>query len=165
MLNAARGSKRALPARPGTTPSIPPLIADLLLELWQRALAAEALLQVKHGPDAQALTTRTAEAQALREQLTQVRDQLARESLAYGELRTPGRPPRGDCPECAQPGHSSGHPGAQTPPRIGLRPPGARPVDRCASSAQEQEKTPALGSRSQTPRHTPPPEAHRPIQT
>ena len=74
------GSK-AVPA------ALPPVVVDLARELWQSALAA-ATLELKHGPAARELTSRTAEAQALRDQLQGLRQQLERESLAYGELRT-----------------------------------------------------------------------------
>ena len=67
-------------------PPLPLQVADLAHELWQRSLAA-AVLEMKGGPGARETAFRTAEAQALREQLTSVRDQLQRESLAYGELR------------------------------------------------------------------------------
>jgi len=65
---------------------IPPPIVDLAQELWQRATAA-AVLELKHGPTAQAMAARTGEIQALRSQLSAVREQLERESRAYGELR------------------------------------------------------------------------------
>lgn len=63
------------------------MLGDLVRELWQRALAAAAL-ELKHGAGARELTSRAAEAQALREQLQGLRQQLEAESLAYGELRT-----------------------------------------------------------------------------
>jgi hypothetical protein len=66
--------------------NLPPQITDLAQELWQRALAA-AVLEVKLGATSRDVAARTAEAQSLREQLSAVRDQLQRESLAYGELR------------------------------------------------------------------------------
>lgn len=65
---------------------LPRQVADLAQELWQRSLTA-AVLEIKGGPTAREIASRTAEAQTLRDQLTSVRDQLARESLAYGELR------------------------------------------------------------------------------
>lgn len=65
---------------------IPSPIADLAHELWQRAFAA-ASLELQHGPAARRVTVRTAEADALRTQLSALRQQLERESLAYGELR------------------------------------------------------------------------------
>lgn len=65
---------------------LPRQVADLAQELWQRSLTA-AVLEMKGGPTARDIASRTAEAQALRDQLTSVRDQLDRESLAYGELR------------------------------------------------------------------------------
>lgn len=73
---------------PGSPPGrrVPPPIADLALELWQRATAA-AVVELKHGPTAQAVAARTEEVQGLRTQLTAVRQQLERESVAYGELR------------------------------------------------------------------------------
>lgn len=65
---------------------IPPPIADLALELWQRALAA-ATLDIQHGPAARRAIARTAEIESLRTQLNAMRQHLERESLAYGELR------------------------------------------------------------------------------
>ena len=65
---------------------IPPSITDLAHELWQRAFTA-ASLELQHGPAARQVTTRTAEVDSLRTQLSAVRQQLERESLAYGELR------------------------------------------------------------------------------
>lgn len=64
----------------------PPQIADLAHELWQRATAA-ALVELRGGATARQVTARTEEAQSLRNQLTTLRDQLQRDSLAYGELR------------------------------------------------------------------------------
>jgi hypothetical protein len=65
---------------------LPRQVADLAKELWQRSLTA-AMLEIKGGPTARDTVSRAAETQALRDQLSSVRDQLARESLAYGELR------------------------------------------------------------------------------
>ena len=65
---------------------LPRQVADLAQELWQRSLTA-AMLEMKGGPTAREIASRTAEAQALGDQLASVRDQLQRESLAYGELR------------------------------------------------------------------------------
>lgn len=65
---------------------IPPPIAELAHELWQRALAA-ASLELKHGPAARQAATQTAEVDLLRAQLRAMRERLERESLAYGELR------------------------------------------------------------------------------
>lgn len=67
--------------------AMPPLVVELAREWWQSALAA-ATVELKHGPAARDLTARTAEAQALRDQLQGLRQQLEREALAYGELRT-----------------------------------------------------------------------------
>jgi hypothetical protein len=68
------------------TPAIPVQISDLAQELWQRATVAAAV-DLKGGPTARALSTRTEEAEALRQQVNNLRDQLERESLMYGELR------------------------------------------------------------------------------
>lgn len=81
-LSAQTGNR---PGSPGVT-AAPPQIADLAHELWQRALAAAAV-ELKGGPTAQQVVTRTEEANSLRNQVSQLRDQLQRESLAYGELR------------------------------------------------------------------------------
>jgi len=72
-------------APPGAT-RIPMAIADLAQELWQRASTA-AVLELKHGPTAETLAARAGEIQGLRTQLSAVREQLERESRAYGELR------------------------------------------------------------------------------
>jgi hypothetical protein len=66
--------------------AIPPMIADLAYELWQRATAAAAV-ELKGGPTARQVIARTEEAQALRAQLAALRDQLQRDALSYGELR------------------------------------------------------------------------------
>jgi hypothetical protein len=71
------------------TPPIPVQISDLAQELWQRATVAAAV-DLKGGPTARALTTRTEEADALRQQVRNLRDQLERESVMYGELRAQG---------------------------------------------------------------------------
>jgi hypothetical protein len=67
-------------------PRIPIQIADLAHELWQRASAAAAL-ELKGGSTARASAVRTDELESLRGQLSALRDQLQRESLAFGELR------------------------------------------------------------------------------
>jgi hypothetical protein len=88
-LKAWRETARFKSDAPQATPRpgrIPPPIADLAQELWQRATAA-AVLEVKHGPTAQVMAARTGEIQGLRSQLSAVREQLERESRAYGELR------------------------------------------------------------------------------
>lgn len=76
-------------APPHTIPHavrIPTPIADLAHELWQRATAV-AVLELKHGPTAEVMAARTGEIQGLRTQLSALREQLERESRAYGELR------------------------------------------------------------------------------
>ena len=71
---------------PGSPSGVPPLIADLVHELWSRATAA-AVVELKGGSAARQVAVRTEEAQALRDQVNRLRDQFQRESLAYGELR------------------------------------------------------------------------------
>ena len=84
---AARTDSGATPqGLPPAGRRIPPPIADLAQELWQRALAAT-VLELQLGPSAQQVAGRTAEVDALRTQLNTVRQNLERESLAYGELR------------------------------------------------------------------------------
>ena len=67
-------------------PRIPIQIADLAHELWQRANAA-AEVELKGGAAARTIVIRTEEAESLRGQVSGLRDQLQRESLAFGELR------------------------------------------------------------------------------
>jgi len=69
-----------------TTPALPLPIADLVYEMWQRAMAA-AVVEVRGGPTAREVAARGAEVQGLRQQIADLRDRLQRESLAYGELR------------------------------------------------------------------------------
>jgi hypothetical protein len=64
----------------------PPQVADLMRELWTRALAA-ASIDKRGGDAALQLVARSEEAGALRDQITALRNQLEREALAYGELR------------------------------------------------------------------------------
>jgi hypothetical protein len=81
------GSTVALGSAESTTlPRIPVQIADLAHELWQRANAAAAV-ELKGGSAARAGGIRTEELESLRGQLSGLRDQLQRESLAFGELR------------------------------------------------------------------------------
>jgi hypothetical protein len=77
-----------LPAHVRNAPesTTPPQITDLVHELWQRATTA-ALIEMRGGTTARQIAARSEETQSLRNQLTELRDQLQRESLAYGELR------------------------------------------------------------------------------
>ena len=68
------------------TPAMPVQISDLAHELWQRATIVAAV-ELKGGPTARALATRTDEAEALHTQVKAFREQLERESVMYGELR------------------------------------------------------------------------------
>jgi hypothetical protein len=67
-------------------PRIPVQIADLAHELWQRANAAAAV-ELKGGSGARASASLTEDLESLRGQVSGLRDQLQRESLAFGELR------------------------------------------------------------------------------
>lgn len=79
-------SFRPAPSRSIDRPGIPVQIADLAVELWQRATIAAAV-DIKGGPTARALSTQSEEAEALRHQVKALRSQLERESILYGELR------------------------------------------------------------------------------
>lgn len=68
------------------TPAIPVPISDVMHELWRRATVAAAV-ELKGGPTMRTLTMRTEEAEALRHEITMLRDQLEREAVMYGELR------------------------------------------------------------------------------
>jgi hypothetical protein len=71
----------------GAVATAPPTqIARLTYELWQRALAA-AVIELKGGASARQVVVRSEEVNSLRNQVSGLRDQLQRESLAYGELR------------------------------------------------------------------------------
>jgi hypothetical protein len=65
---------------------LPVQFADLAHELWQRATVATAV-NLKGGPAAREIAMRSGEAEALRQQVTKFRNQLERESIAFGELR------------------------------------------------------------------------------
>jgi hypothetical protein len=65
---------------------LPPQVADLAREIWQRATAAAAI-ELKGGRGAVVRASRSGERQALRIQVATLRDQYERESVAYGELR------------------------------------------------------------------------------
>jgi hypothetical protein len=70
----------------GNAGTLPPQLADLAMELWQRATAA-AVVELKGGAVARKVADQSEETYALRVQIASLRDQLQRESLAYGELR------------------------------------------------------------------------------
>jgi hypothetical protein len=82
----ALDSQRAHVGARSAVAIVPPVVADLCSELWQRALAAAAV-DLKGGPTARQVAARTEEAHALRLQLSALRDELQRDALAYGELR------------------------------------------------------------------------------
>lgn len=78
----------SLPTNPETnlTSTLPPPITDLARELWRRAIAA-ATTEIKGNATARRLTAQTEEIQVLRTQLTSLRDQLEKETLAHGASR------------------------------------------------------------------------------
>jgi hypothetical protein len=76
----------AFTGNPRADAPLPVQITDLAHELWQRATVAAAV-ELKGGAAARQVAMRSGEAEALRHQLTTLRDQLERESIAFGELR------------------------------------------------------------------------------
>ena len=69
-----------------TPVGVPPLIADIVRELWTRALAAAAVEAVG-GAKARRAIAQTEEVAALRGEIERLRDQLEREQQLIGELR------------------------------------------------------------------------------
>jgi hypothetical protein len=69
-----------------TPVGVPPLIADIVRELWTRALAAAAIDAVG-GAKARRAIAQTEEVAALRGEIERLRDQLEREQQLIGELR------------------------------------------------------------------------------
>ncbi len=65
---------------------VPPQIADIVQELWTRATAA-AVVELTGGSAARQSIARSEDVQGLRAQIASLRDQVQRESIAYGELR------------------------------------------------------------------------------
>ncbi len=65
---------------------VPPLIADIVRELWTRALAAAAVEAVG-GAKARRAIAQTEEVTALRGEIDRLRDRLEREQQLVGELR------------------------------------------------------------------------------
>jgi len=75
-----------LQTRPDDKSGPPPQVADLMRELWTRAVAAAAI-DKRVGGAALQFVARSEEAGALRDQITSLRNQLEREAMSYGELR------------------------------------------------------------------------------
>ncbi len=69
-----------------TPVGVPPLIADIVRELWTRALAAAAVEAVG-GAKARKAIAQSEEVTALRGEIERLRDQLEREQQLVGELR------------------------------------------------------------------------------
>ncbi len=69
-----------------TPVGVPPLIADIVRELWTRALAAAAVEAVG-GAKARRAIAQTEEVAALRGEIERLRDQLEREQQLIGDLR------------------------------------------------------------------------------
>ena len=74
-----------LKAADDTPAGVPPLIADIVRELWTRALAAAAVEAVG-GAKARRAIAQTEEVAALRGEIDRLRDQLEREQRLVGEL-------------------------------------------------------------------------------
>lgn len=64
---------------------IPPILADVVRELWSRALAA-ASVEIRGGTARQQEVGRDEQIRMLRQEITMLRDRLQREAQAYGEL-------------------------------------------------------------------------------
>jgi hypothetical protein len=69
-----------------TPVGVPPLIADIVRELWTRALAAAAVEAIG-GAKARRAIAQTEEVAALRGEINRLRDQLEQEQHLGGELR------------------------------------------------------------------------------
>ena len=76
----------ALKTADDTPVGVPPLIADIVRELWTRALAAAAVDAVG-GAKARRVIVQSEEVSALRGEIERLRDQLQREQQLVGELR------------------------------------------------------------------------------
>ena len=75
---------RSVPAAEGA--SIPPILADVVRELWSRALAAAAV-EIRGGPTGRLEVSQGEQVHLLRQEVASLRDRLQREGQAYGELR------------------------------------------------------------------------------
>ncbi|MCX7056051.1 MAG: DNA-binding protein, partial [Proteobacteria bacterium] len=76
----------ALKTADDTPVGVPPLIADIVRELWTRALAAAAVEAVG-GAKARRAIAQTEEVATLRGEIDRLRDQLEREQQVVGQLR------------------------------------------------------------------------------
>ncbi len=65
---------------------IPPIVADVVRELWSRALAA-ASVEIRGGASRQKEAAQDEQVKLMRQETTMLRDRLQREAQAYGELR------------------------------------------------------------------------------
>jgi plasmid replication DNA-binding protein KfrA len=68
------------------TVGIPPILADVVRELWSRALAA-ASVEIRGGAARQTEVSQSEQVRLLRHEVSMLRDRLQREAQAYGELR------------------------------------------------------------------------------
>jgi hypothetical protein len=66
--------------------AIPPILTDVVRELWSRALAAAAV-EIKGGASARLTASQGEQVHLLRQENASLRDRLQREQRAYGELR------------------------------------------------------------------------------
>src|SRR5579863_8305737 len=65
---------------------IPPILADVVRELWSRALAA-ASVEIRGGAARQTEVSQSEQVRLLRQEVSMLRDRLQRDAQAYGELR------------------------------------------------------------------------------
>lgn len=65
---------------------VPPPIADLAREIWIRAVAA-AQIESRGGEAALKLVARSEETGLLRQQVASLQDEIAKDAIAYGEVR------------------------------------------------------------------------------
>ena len=65
---------------------MPPIVSDVVRELWSRALAAAAV-EIRGGPAGRLEVSQGEQVHLLRQEVTSLRDRLQRDAQAYGELR------------------------------------------------------------------------------
>jgi hypothetical protein len=75
---------RSVPAAEGAV--IPPIVSDVVRELWSRALAAAAV-EIRGGAAGRLEVSQGEQVHLLRQEVASLRDRLQRDAQAYGELR------------------------------------------------------------------------------
>jgi Plasmid replication region DNA-binding N-term len=78
------GLGRSVPA--AESAAIPPIVSDVVRELWSRALAA-ASVEIRGGVAGRLEVSQGEQVHLLRQEVASLRDRLQRENQAYGELR------------------------------------------------------------------------------